>query len=151
VTLLFWSAIFLIPILYKLAFRTWPQVGQILGPITFAMVSNTLIGFALLAAIAKGAQTVLATVLDVDTYLRTSPIYATPRATIFERYVSTLRYLRTYRGDDAENKGYDSIVIVAHSLGALISADLLYYLQSGNGHKEWYTEHPEGPKSLISR
>ncbi len=144
VTLFFWSAIFLVPILYKLANHTWPQIGQILGPITFAIVSNTLIGFALLAAIAKGAQTVLATVLDVDTYLRTSPIYATPRATIFERYISTLRYLRTYR--DAQNRGYDSIVIVAHSLGALISGDLLYYLQSDSGHKEWYTEHPAGPK-----
>jgi hypothetical protein len=144
VTLLFWSATFLVPILYKLANDEWPHVGEILGPITFAIVSNTLIGFALLATIAKGAQTVLATVLDVDTYLRTSPIYATPRATIFERYISTLRYLRTYR--DAQNKGYDSIVIVAHSLGALISGDLLYYLQSDSGRKEWYTDHPAGPK-----
>jgi hypothetical protein len=143
ITLLLWSAIFLVPVVYKLANWKW-KLDPFFGPIAFAIVSNTLIGFAVLAAIAKRGQTILATILDVDTYLRTSPIYATPRATIFERYVSTLRYLRTYQ--DARGKGYDSIIIVAHSLGALISGDLLYYLQSEGGHKEWYAQHPTGPK-----
>jgi len=72
---------------------------------------------------------ILRTVLDVDTYLRTSPKDATPRAKIMERYVSTLRFLARHRG--ADGRGYDSVVIVAHSLGALISGDLLRFL-----HKE---------------
>jgi hypothetical protein len=45
-----------------------------------------------------------------------------------ERYVSTLRYLAEYR--DADGDGYDSVIIVAHSFGALISADLLSFLHS---------------------
>jgi len=48
------------------------------------------------------------------------------RAKIFERYASTLRHLSRYRGSDG--RGYDSIVIVAHSLGTVISADLLRFL-----------------------
>ncbi|MGF7179073.1 hypothetical protein [Tunturiibacter psychrotolerans] len=58
-------------------------------------------------------------VLDVDTYLRDTPREAPPRARIFERYMSTIRYIARFR--DAEGQGYDEIVIVAHSLGALIS------------------------------
>jgi hypothetical protein len=142
VTWLLWISIFLVPVLYTLADWKW-AVGRTLGPVAFAMVSNTLLGLAVLAAIAKRGQTVLSTVLDVDTYLRTSPFAATPRATIFERYISTLRYLR----DPAANgKGYDQVVIVAHSLGALISGDLLQYLQSNLGAKEWYTDEATGPK-----
>jgi hypothetical protein len=71
---------------------------------------------------------VLGIVLDVDTYLRETPREAPPRARIFERYASTLRYLNAYR--DADGQPYDEIVIVAHSLGALISADILHFLQS---------------------
>ena len=94
--------------------------------------------------IAKSGQSVLSTILDVDTYLRASPINATPRATIFERYISTLRYLRAYR--DVQGHGYDQIIIVAHSLRALISGDLLFYLQSEEGRKEWYDSDAKGPK-----
>lgn len=143
VTLLLWCAIFLVPVLYRLV--DWQfKIDQWFGPIAFAMVSNTFIGFAVLAVIAKRGQTILATILGVDTYLRTSPIYATPRATIFERYISTLRYLRSYQ--DVHGKGYDSIIIVAHSLGALISGDLLFYLQSQSGHREWCEGNTAGPK-----
>lgn len=143
VTLLLWSAVFLVPALYRAA--NWRgQLDPYLGPIAFAMVSNTFIGFAVLAALAKRGQSILATILDVDTYLRTTPTYATPRATIFERYISTLRYLRSYQ--DEQGQGYDSIIIVAHSLGALISGDLLFYLESERGNKEWYERSPAGPK-----
>lgn len=146
VTLLLWSSVFVLPVLYKLAASTWPPLEQVFcGPLTFSLVTNTLVGFTLLAALAKGGQTVLATLLDVDTYLRSSPAYATPRATIFERYLSTLRYLRSYR--DEHGNGYDSIVIVAHSLGALISGDLLYYLQSGRGEEEWQKPAPTEPSA----
>jgi hypothetical protein len=146
VTLLLWSAVFVLPWLYKLAAWKRPQLDDVIfGPLTFSIVTNTLVGFTLLAALAKGGQTVLATLLDVDTYLRSTPVYATPRATIFERYISTLRYLRSYR--DANDHGYDSIVIVAHSLGALISGDLLYYLQSERGKEEWHKPDPTKPSA----
>jgi hypothetical protein len=37
-------------------------------------------------------------------------------------------------------------VIVAHSLGAVISGDLLQYLQSDLGAKERYSDEPTGPR-----
>jgi hypothetical protein len=146
VTLLLWCAVFVFPLLYKLAAWKWPLLDDVIcGPLTFSIVTNTLVGFTLLAAMAKGGQTVLATLLDVDTYLRSTPVYATPQATILERYISTLRYLRSYR--DENDHGYDSIVIVAHSLGALISGDLLHYLQSERGKEEWHKADPAKPSA----
>jgi hypothetical protein len=82
---------------------------------------------AALALVVKYGSPVLGAILDVDTYLRASPEKATPRAKIAERYVSLLRYITRYRG--ADGRGYDSVVIVAHSLGTLISADLLRFLK----------------------
>jgi hypothetical protein len=42
--------------------------------------------------------------------------------------MSTLRYIKEFK--DNSGHGYDEIVIVAHSLGALISGDLLHFLRS---------------------
>jgi hypothetical protein len=59
-------------------------------------------------------------VLDVDNYFRDPPNRQPPRARMFSRYASLLVYLR--------DRGYARIVIVAHSQGTVISADLLRYL-----------------------
>lgn len=59
-------------------------------------------------------------VLDIDNYFADPPNLQPPRARIFSRYASLLRYLR--------DRGYQRIVIVAHSQGTVISADLLHYL-----------------------
>jgi hypothetical protein len=59
-------------------------------------------------------------VLDVDSYFRDPPDRQPPRARIYARYASLLAYLRDH--------GYARIVIVAHSQGTVISADLLRYL-----------------------
>lgn len=75
--------------------------------------------------LAKFGGSALDVVLDVDNYLRTTPPEATPRARICQRYVSLLRHVA---GADGHTH-YDGVVIVAHSLGALISADLLRFLQ----------------------
>ena len=74
----------------------------------------------------KVGGTALDIVLDVDNYLRTTPAHATPRARICERYVSLLRHLAT--DDDDGLPRYEGVVIVAHSLGALISCDLFRFL-----------------------
>ncbi|HEY2390923.1 MAG TPA: hypothetical protein VGK22_07090 [Candidatus Angelobacter sp.] len=71
-------------------------------------------------AIFRSASTILDTVLDVDNYLRSSPADNTPRARIVERYAGLLHFLN--------EQGYEKIIIVAHSLGSLISADLLRFL-----------------------
>jgi hypothetical protein len=59
-------------------------------------------------------------VLDIDNYFADPPNRQPPRARIYSRYVSLLSYLR--------DGGYARIVIVSHSQGTVISADLLRYL-----------------------
>jgi len=61
-------------------------------------------------------------VLDVDNYFADPPNRRPPRARIYSRYAALLAYLR--------DRGYARIVIVAHSQGAVISADLLRYLHA---------------------
>jgi hypothetical protein len=59
-------------------------------------------------------------VLDIDNYFGDPPNRQPPRARIFSRYASLLAYLREQR--------YARVVIVSHSQGTVISADLLRYL-----------------------
>jgi hypothetical protein len=59
--------------------------------------------------------------LDVDNHFREFPREGIPRARIFSRYVALLRQIA------AQN--YDRIVIVSHSQGTVITADLLRYLK----------------------
>lgn len=58
--------------------------------------------------------------LDVDNYLREFPRKAIPRARIFARYVALLEHLK--------EGGATRVVIVSHSQGTVITADLLRYL-----------------------
>jgi hypothetical protein len=82
--------------------------------------------------ILKSLTTVLDTILDVDNYLRTSPLDHTPRARIAERCTSLLRYIANYR--DEQHWQYSKVIIVAHSLGSMVTTDLLRYLErSGKG------------------
>lgn len=59
-------------------------------------------------------------VLDIDNYFGDPPNRQPPRARIYSRYASLLAYLH--------ERGYAHIVIVAHSQGTVITADLLRYL-----------------------
>jgi hypothetical protein len=61
-------------------------------------------------------------VLDIDNYFGDPPNRQPPRARIYSRYASLLAYLR--------ERGYARLVIVAHSQGTVISADLLRYLHA---------------------
>jgi len=130
VIVLTWSAAFVLPVLFEVLhergivdfkYMNHPtaQILQWLGLATGSL--------AILASLARSGSSVLGIVMDVDNYLRTSPKEKTPRARIVERYVSLLRYLADERDKD---RRYDRIVILAHSLGALISGDLLLYLKS---------------------
>jgi hypothetical protein len=60
-------------------------------------------------------------VLDVDNYFRDSLDRRPPRARIFSRFAALLAYVREH--------GYARVVIVAHSQGTVVSADLLRYLR----------------------
>jgi hypothetical protein len=145
---LLWIAIFVVPIAF-IGYGIWaylhdPAVHEsfllyfytmpwmIKGEAQLLQAGALIAGSAVVIAglLVKNLSAVLDTILDVDTYLRTLPIDATPRAKIAERYVSLLRHLHTCQEADG-SRSYDHIVIVAHSLGSLITADLLRYLHSG--------------------
>jgi hypothetical protein len=83
---------------------------------------------AIVAGLLKYAGTILDTILDVDNYLRASPFSQTPRAAIAERCASLLRYIAAL--EDEQGFRYERLIIVAHSLGALVTADLLRFLKA---------------------
>lgn len=62
--------------------------------------------------------------LDVDNWLRERPKKSNPRARILSRYLALLKHL--------SDQGYEKIVIVAHSQGTVITADLLRLLKTMN-------------------
>jgi hypothetical protein len=92
-----------------------------------------IFGAAVAGFILKYLTTVLDAILDVDNYLRTSPQRRTPRAKIAERMTSLLRYIA--QQTDAQGRPlYSKVIIVAHSLGSMVTTDLLRYLErSGKG------------------
>ena len=59
--------------------------------------------------------------LDVDNWLRERPKKSNPRARILSRYLALLKHLK--------QRGYERVVIVAHSQGTVITADLLRLLK----------------------
>jgi len=65
-------------------------------------------------------RVIIDAVLDIDNYFGDPPSRQPPRSRIYSRYASLLAYLRA--------QGYVRIVIVSHSQGTVISADLLRYL-----------------------
>lgn len=97
---------------------------------TFLVASTTtLIAFrGRLNSVLLGFRSLLDVVLDVDNYLRLLPEDDNPSARIYSRYVSVLRYLCNWK-DPQDNRGYDAILIVAHSQGTVITADLLRFLK----------------------
>jgi hypothetical protein len=64
--------------------------------------------------------------LDVDNHFREFPRSNIARAHIFSRYAALLAHVAA--------QGYDRIVLVAHSQGTVISADLLRFLSSDGEH-----------------
>ncbi|MEM9274706.1 MAG: hypothetical protein AAGA80_17350, partial [Cyanobacteria bacterium P01_F01_bin.143] len=93
--------------------------------VLIAASAGSLLAFsARLNKISLGIRSVLDAALDVDNYLRLYPREDNPRARIYARYFSLLKYIC----DRPKEKQYDAIVIVSHSQGTVISADLLRFL-----------------------
>ena len=128
-----WSAIFVAPLN---RFYFYPSVVLTNLKTATAWVVGYFIG----ATLAAGALAALVKYSSPGAPSRSlrqdQPAYvaidATPRAAkIVERdaTVSFYRHPVRYR-DPVHGRGYDSVVIVAHSLGSLISADLLRFLHA---------------------
>lgn len=143
---LWWLSVFLILIVFAsgdFALRNgWltelpflAKLFQLSERVSFPLLNRTGALIAASAAlivfvVVKMGGSALDVVLDVDNYLREEPLDASPRARIAERYVSLLRYIGNKRNAETGRRAYDSVIIVAHSLGALITCDLLRYLRS---------------------
>ncbi|MBS1841303.1 MAG: hypothetical protein JSS69_17000 [Acidobacteria bacterium] len=158
---LLWSAVFLVPVItlvvaiwmytrpdaphepFLLYFYSLPLMAK--GEAQLLTLGGVIAGSAVVLAgiLVKYLSSVLDTILDVDTYLRTGPPDATPRAMIAERYASLLRHIHACRGENGI-PAYDHIVIVAHSLGSLITADLMRFLHQNrmSGWTEYAFDEP---------
>jgi hypothetical protein len=153
-----WSAIVPVPLFFGvLNFLAWNHhyalhpylLGMLnwLSRLTLPLIRGTGAGVAvsaaaLVAIILKYGGAVLDTLLDVDNYLRTVPVHATPRACIAERITSLLRYVAAYR--DPQGHPYERLVIVAHSLGTLVSADLLRFIAISRANDHDPVLHRDG-------
>jgi len=86
--------------------------------------------------------------LDVDNHFREFPRTNIPRAHIFSRYAALLAHL--------QSQDYDRIVVVAHSQGTVISAELLRFLTSQaqrapkTGESPLVDGQPLPPVSLLT-
>jgi hypothetical protein len=86
--------------------------------------------------------------LDVDNHFREFPRTNIPRAHIFSRYGALLAHL--------QSQDYDRIVVVAHSQGTVISAELLRFLTSQaqraptTGESPLVDGQPLPPVSLLT-
>jgi hypothetical protein len=74
---------------------------------------------------AGGFRTGVRVALDVDAWLREHPRDSNPTGQICARYVSLLRHVANAK---KSGKGYDAVIIFAHSQGTVITADLLRFL-----------------------
>ena len=79
--------------------------------------------------IALGLSSALDVALDVINWLRIRPVKSNPRARICARFYSLLRHIDEWRPADG-GEGYTAVVILSHSQGTVITADLLRYLRS---------------------
>ena len=96
----------------------------VLGAATFATAFSLLGG--VLSKYLPALRAPLDIALDVDNHFREFPRTAIPRARIFSRYTALLAHVAA--------EGYDRVVIVSHSQGTVISAELLRFLSSDGKH-----------------
>ncbi|WP_280151611.1 hypothetical protein [Piscinibacter sp. XHJ-5] len=118
------------------AARAFSQKG--LRPLAFGAtgITASLVVFGnLLSRALPALRAPLDVALDVDNHFREFPRTAIPRARIFSRYAALLEHL--------QREGYRHIVIVAHSQGTVITADLLRFLRTDRNGK--LAESPSRP------
>ncbi len=104
-----------------------PTFTEALG-LAVAGAGVALLGFGgRLSKLALGFRPIVRVALDVDNWMREHPDN-NPTARICGRYVSLLRYIGQWKGPD--DRGYDAVIIFAHSQGTVITADLFRFLKA---------------------
>ncbi|MGA2259570.1 MAG: hypothetical protein ABSG53_33255, partial [Thermoguttaceae bacterium] len=120
-----------------------------LAAIILGSASGLLALHGRLGMLALGLRPALDAVLDVDNYLREHPRDTTPRARICCRFVSLLRYL-THWQDTRDSGDYSAIVIVSHSQGTVLTAELLRYLKYYGGADSTLQRFSRTPVYLMT-
>lgn len=125
--------IFLIPVGVGLQYAgikyvDLPHLGEAMGGGIVAFIALTkLSGVNALGNVSRffaRLRVLIDTLIDVDNWLRERPVGHTPRLHIMARYSSLLRHLK--------QQGYQRVILVCHSQGTVITADLLRYLKARN-------------------
>ncbi|MEG5173784.1 hypothetical protein [Microcoleus sp. B3-D7] len=124
----------------KKIFSFIETLAKSLAVILTASTTSILVLGRRLQQLSLGIGNVIDVILDVDNYLRLHPKKDNPRARIFSRYYSLLRYLCEQKDSQNQPK-YDALILVAHSQGAVITADLLRFIKK---------EEPKGLERLFS-
>ena len=109
--------------------KDWTEQPSALKAIAVIIAGSSVTLLALGSRLGKvflGFRPVLDVALDVDNHLREHPLERNPRSQILTRYASLLRHLCAPSAN--RDRGYDAVVIVAHSQGSVITADLLRYV-----------------------
>jgi hypothetical protein len=76
--------------------------------------------------LALGFRSALDVGLDAVNWLRSSPRNATPRACIVTRLTAMLHHIQRWK-DSTTGRGYDALVILAHSQGSMIAVETLRF------------------------
>ena len=95
---------------------------KLLDTLAALILGSAAIAIAFRKAVLGGLTKAVGIMLDVDNWLKERPLDRNPRGKILLRYMSLLRHVAA--------RGYDHVVIVSHSQGTAISADLLRYLRA---------------------
>src|SRR5437762_1042762 len=101
---------------------------QVLGRLSAAVFAWLFAVRGRVKKAALGFRSGIDILLDLDNWLREHPLNRNPKARISGRYVSLLRYVCGWRDPFDPSRGYDAIVIVAHSQGTVITADIFRFL-----------------------
>ncbi len=99
-----------------------------LDAVVVVVLGGTLFLLFMFRGAGKAIRSALDIALDVANWLRHDPPDRTPCARICARFASLLRHVCNWR-DPGSGAPYDAIVILAHSQGAVITADLFRYLK----------------------
>jgi len=109
--------------------KPWaPWLLTFFGSVVVLVLSGSKGPFAWLAL---GFRAALDVALDVVNWLRLHPVEGNPKARITTRFVSLLRYLCSWKGPGVAG-GYKAMIIIAHSQGTVIAADVLRFLRVAN-------------------
>jgi hypothetical protein len=98
-----------------------------IGSVIAASMVGVLVVLSRFEAIARVVRPVLDVLLDVDNYLRDRPPTNLPKARMLERMVSLMRYISHWQ---RSGRGYDAVVVIAHSQGTILAVEALRFHRS---------------------